>query len=113
MGNERLHQLREIAEREPDDALAQYGLGKAYLNAKRYDEAIETLSRAILVDPKYSAAYRDLGRAYLDSRRAAQAIKTLRKGISVAERRGDLQTVREMKVFMRRATRKLSKRGDG
>ncbi len=110
MGKDRLEQLREIAEREPDDALAQYGFGKALMRAGRYDEAIETLSRAILVDPRYSAAFRDLGRTYLESKRAAQAIKTFRRGIPIAEQRGDLQTVREMQIFMKRATRQLSKR---
>ena len=110
MGKDRLEQLREIAEREPDDALAQYGFGKALMRAGRYDEAIETLSRAILADPRYSAAFRDLGRTYLESKRAAQAIKTFRRGIPIAEQRGDLQTVREMQIFMKRATRQLSKR---
>ncbi len=110
MGKDRLEQLREIAEREPDDAMSQYGFGKALMGAGRYDEAIETLSRAILVDPNYSAAFRDLGRAYLESKRAAQAIKIFSRGIPIAEQRGDLQTVREMQIFMKRATRQLSKR---
>jgi tetratricopeptide (TPR) repeat protein len=42
----RLERLRLIAEQEPDDDLAQYGYGKACLDAGRLDEAIPALERA-------------------------------------------------------------------
>lgn len=109
MSDDRLEQLRRIAELEPDDVVAQYGLGRALLRAGRFQEAARALSRALALDPEYSAAHRDLGRAELEGGDAERAIETLRRGIAVARRRGDLQTVREMEVFLRRAERAVER----
>jgi Flp pilus assembly protein TadD len=107
---DRLEQLRQIAEREPDDDLAQYGFGKACLDSGRIEEAIQALSRATQLNRAYSAAYRDLGRALTEAGRVHDAIRTLRSGIQIAQKQGDLQTVREMEVFVKRTARKLQKK---
>jgi Flp pilus assembly protein TadD len=109
----RLEQLRLIAEREPDDEVAQYGFGKACLNNGLLEEAISALTRATQLNPGYSAAYRDLGRALSEAGRVHDSIRTLRSGIRVAQEQGDLQTVREMEVFLKRAERKLEKSQKG
>ncbi|MGH7267302.1 MAG: hypothetical protein ACREMB_20975, partial [Candidatus Rokuibacteriota bacterium] len=58
------------------------------------------------LEPDYSAAHRGLGRALeragrLDEARAAYAL-----GLEVATRTGDLQTRKEMEVFLRRLEKK-------
>jgi Flp pilus assembly protein TadD len=109
VSEDRLEQLRRIAEREPNDEVAQYGFGKACLDHGLLEEAIGALTRTTQINPGYSAAYRDLGRALSEAGRAYDAIRIFRSGIRVAQRQGDLQTVREMEVFMKRAARKLKK----
>jgi Flp pilus assembly protein TadD len=109
VSHDRLEQLREIAEREPNDEVAQYGFGKACLDRGLLEEAIGALTRATQIRSGYSAAYRDLGRALTEAGRPHDAIRTLRVGLQVAQKQGDLQTVREMEVFMKRAARKLQK----
>jgi Flp pilus assembly protein TadD len=106
---DRLEQLRTIAEREPDDDLAQYGFGKACLDHGLLEEAIDALTRATEINRGYSAAFRDLGRALAEAGRLQDAVRTLQSGIAVAQKQGDLQTVREMEVFVKRAKRKLEK----
>jgi Flp pilus assembly protein TadD len=106
---DRLEQLRQIAKREPDDDLAQYGFGKACLDCGLLEEAIRALTRATEINRRYSAAFRDLGRALTEAGRLHDAIQTFGSGIVVAQEVGDLQTVREMEVFMKRAKRKLEK----
>jgi tetratricopeptide (TPR) repeat protein len=109
VSEDRLEQLRRIAEREPSDDVAQYGFGKACLDGGLLEEAIAAFTRATQLNPGYSAAYRDLGRTLSEAGRPHDAIRILRSGIRVAQERGDLQTVREMEVFMKRAARKLTK----
>ena len=55
------------------------------------------------LDPHYTAAYRGLGRQLLEQGDTAGAIEVFERGLAVAEQTGDLQTAKEMEVFMRRA----------
>jgi tetratricopeptide (TPR) repeat protein len=100
---ERALRLRELLTRDPDDALSWFSLGRALLELGRHEEAQEPLRRALALDPGYTAAQRDLGRALLASGEAAEALRVLEAGLPAAEAAGDLQTAREMGVFIRRA----------
>ena len=100
---ERITRLRELLARDADDKLAWFSLGRALLELGRHEEACLPLRRAIALDPAYTAAQRDLGRALLASGEAAEATRVLEAGIPAAEQSGDLQTAREMRVFLRRA----------
>ncbi len=112
MTADRVAVLRKIAEQEPDDLVAQYGLGRALLGDGLAAEAIAPLRRALAIDPNHSAAWRDLGRALLEAGKPGESLAVLQRGIEVARKRGDLQTVREMEVFAKRADRAM-KRKDG
>jgi tetratricopeptide (TPR) repeat protein len=109
VSQERLAVLRRLAEQDPNDAVAWFGYGRACLAAEQADEARRAFERALALDPRWSAAWRDLGRARLEAGDAAAAVEALERGIEVARERGDLQTVREMEVFLKRARRRLAK----
>ncbi len=85
-----------------DGALLRYSLGSEYLKAGQPAEAATHLQEAVQRDPKYSAAWKLLGRALAEQGRADEALAAYREGIAVAEARGDVQAVKEMKVFARR-----------
>ena len=57
------------------------------------------------LDPGYSAAWKLLGKAAAAAGDAAAAIAAYRAGIEAAERKGDKQAVKEMRVFLRRLER--------
>jgi len=104
---ERVERLRELLARDPDDATTWFGLGRALLDLGRADEAVGPLRRSAALDPDYTAAHRDLGRALLESDAAREAAEVLESALEVAQRTGDLQTGREMEVFLSRARRAL------
>ncbi|PWT91827.1 MAG: hypothetical protein C5B54_04550 [Acidobacteria bacterium] len=97
-----LNDFLEAARLEPDDPLVLFGLATEYLKLNRYDEAISTSQHLIEVQKEYSAAYRLLGQAYTAKGNTVAAIETYEAGIVIAENKGDLQTKKEMEVFLHR-----------
>lgn len=85
-----------------DGALLRFGLGNAYAQQGRFEEAVMHLERAVELDPGYSAAWKALGKALTAAGRSEQALAVYRSGIAAAERKGDKQALREMEVFARR-----------
>ncbi len=108
---ERIRVLRRALAAMPEDATSWYGLGRALLELERGEEASQAFRRALAVRPDYSAAHRELGRARLAAGDRAGAAEALQRGLTVAERRGDLQTAREIRVFLRRLDRKEQRAG--
>lgn len=98
----KLEQLKELAQLEPDDPVTHYGLGCEHLRFKENDEAVAAFRRALELMPDYSAAHRDLGKALEKLGRVEEAIAAYRRGKEVACRKGDLQTEREIDVFLKR-----------
>ena len=64
--------------------------------------AANHLKQAVVLDPKYSAAWKQLGRALVESGQPADALLAYREGIAVAEAKGDKQAAKEMTVYARR-----------
>jgi folate-binding protein YgfZ len=94
--NERIAMFKEVLEFDPDDPLATFGLGSAYIQLNEYENAIPHLERATKVQKDYSAAYLNLGKCYEFLGRNELAAEAYRKGIEVANRKGDLMPMREM-----------------
>jgi Flp pilus assembly protein TadD len=93
---ERIRMFREVIEIDPDDPLATYGLGKAYIQLNQFEDALPHLERATQIQKDYSAAYLDLGKCHEFLGHSAEAAATYRAGIGVASRKGDLMPMREM-----------------
>jgi predicted Zn-dependent protease len=102
MDTERLAQFEALVALDPSDTVVRFGLGELYLQAEAFAQAAEQFAEILRLDPHYSAAYRYLGQAYAALGRRAEATETFQRGIAIAEARGDLQTVKEMRVFLRR-----------
>jgi predicted Zn-dependent protease len=85
-----------------DSALLRYSLGNAYYKEGQLDPAIAHLASAVEQDPGYSAAWKAYGKALADATRLDQAAHAYRQGIAVAEKNGDIQAAKEMRVFLRR-----------
>jgi Flp pilus assembly protein TadD len=89
---------------DPDDYFSHFGYASALFDAGHYQEAVREFREAIRLKPDYSAAIRDLGRALEKIGAFDEAAQVYREGIPIAERNGDLQTLKEMQVFLRRLT---------
>ena len=109
METSRADMFRKLLDRDSNNPMVLYSLGNELFKEEKYAEAKECLSRAVRNKPDYSVAYRTLGRALYELGEDAEARRVFTEGREVARRNGDLQTVKEIDVFVRR----LEKRGGG
>ena len=93
---ERIGMFEEVLEIDPDDPVATFGLGKAYVQLHQYEKAIPHLRHATEVQKDYSVAYLDLGKCYEFLGQTDEAIQQYKDGIAIASRKGDLMPMREM-----------------
>jgi Flp pilus assembly protein TadD len=98
----RLEQFRQVVEMDPEDYFSHFGYASALFDAGHYQEAVQEFRAAVRLKPDYSAAIRDLGRALEKIGAFDEAVRVYRDGMPIAERNGDLQTLKEMGVFLRR-----------
>ena len=94
--------FRKLLQRDPTNPMVQYSLGNELFKEGRYGEARDHLQRAVENKPDYSVAYRMLGRAHFELHEDTEARGVFLRGKEVASENGDLQTVKEIDVFMRR-----------
>jgi tetratricopeptide (TPR) repeat protein len=88
-----------------DGAPIRLLLASRYAAAGEIERALQHAEVAVRLDADYSAAWKLLGRMRSDSGRAEEAMDAYRQGILVAERRGDKQAAKEMRVFLKRLER--------
>jgi Flp pilus assembly protein TadD len=100
-----LETFEELAARAPGNVMVRYSLGREYLKARRYAEAEREFREAVRLKPDYSAAYRELGKSLGALGRPDEAREIYQRGADVACQKGDLQTKREIEVFLRRLER--------
>jgi predicted Zn-dependent protease len=97
-----INNLEKMLADGQDSLLLRFGLGQAYFKEQQYDNAIPHLQRALQFDKEYSAAWKLLGQSHTERGDREQAIATYEKGIEVAEKKGDIQAAKEMRVFLKR-----------
>src|ERR687884_1037741 len=102
METSRTEMFFKLLERDPENPMVLYSLGNELFKEEKYEEARDLLQRAIENKPDYSVAYRMLGRAHYELHENDEAKNVFLKGKEVARENGDLQTVREIDVFLRR-----------
>lgn len=85
----RIQQFKQMAEADPDNELGHFSLGKAYIDAGRFEDAVGSLSRAIELNPTMSKGYQLLGDALDRGGKRAKAIEVMTKGVTVADAQGD------------------------
>lgn len=85
-----------------DNPLLRFSLGNAYLKAGVIDKATMHLRAAVVQDGNYSAAWKLLGKALSQTSDVVGAKEAYLHGIAVANAKGDMQTAKEIAVFLRR-----------
>ena len=107
-----LERLERLLAGGKDNALLRFSLGSEYLKAGDAPGACAHLARALEQDPEYSAAWKLYGKALDESGRAHDALEAYRRGIEIAERKGDKQAAKEMRVFAQRIEKRGSQEAD-
>ncbi len=85
----RIEKFKRMTEADPDNELGHFSLGRMYLEAGRFDEAITCLCRTLVLNPKVSKAYKLLGEAYEKSGQREKAVEVLTRGVTIADDQGD------------------------
>lgn len=98
----RVDMFSKLLERDPENPMVLYSLGSELFKEERYTEASERLRKAVENKPDYSVAYRTLGRALYELEEDDEALRVFEEGRNIAQRNGDLQTVKEIDVFTKR-----------
>jgi Tfp pilus assembly protein PilF len=105
MAHDLIANLEALLAKGGENATLRLALASRYLDAGDAAAAAAHAEAAVRLDPEYSAAWKALGRALAAAGRGADALAAYERGIEVAERRGDQQAAKEMRVFLRRLER--------
>lgn len=99
---DKIERFEKILASGQDNAMLRFGLGSAYLAQGNGRKAAEHLAKAVESDPDYSAAWKLYGKALATTGDLPEARAAYQRGIITAERKGDIQAAKEMKVFLKR-----------
>ena len=88
--------FRQVLDIDPEDTLANYGLGSIAVEREEWETARTHLEKVIKEDPKYSVAYLALGKALKGLGLKDEAKNVWSEGIKVAAAKGDLMPANQM-----------------
>ena len=94
--NTRIEQFRKMAGDDPNNELGHFSLGREYLATGEYAAAVESLERALAINPNLTKAYQLVGTALLQLNQRDRAIGRLTEGVKRADERGDVMPRNEM-----------------
>ena len=89
-----------MAEKRPNDAMVQYGLGTELRKAGDLASAAAAFRACVAANPDYTAAWQELGSALVDAGARDEAIAAFRTGILVAERTGAWKPLEHMRRLL-------------
>ena len=94
--SQRESMFKQVLDIDPDDTLANYGLGSIAVEKGEWQVAKEHLERVLKQDSKYSVAYLALGKALKGLGRIEEAKEIWKEGIKVSAAKGDLMPANQM-----------------
>lgn len=92
----RIEQFRKMAQDDPGNELGHFSLGRAFLDAGQDAQAVQSLERALAINPNLSKAYQLVAAALLRQGQRQPAIDRLTEGVRKADERGDIMPRTEM-----------------
>jgi len=98
--NDRLAKLRQLAEQDPNNRFARYGLAMEYAGQGQLQEASDEFRRLLELDPDYVPAYLQAGRVFEQRNLSQLAGQIYAKGIEVASRRGEKRAADELQAAL-------------
>lgn len=99
MANSRIEPLKKLLAIDPNDEVAWFGLGKAYMGDQNFEEAVTALESCIRVKPTYSAAYYALAQSLQQLGRIDQCRQICAQGIDVSTKNGDAMVTKSLTVL--------------
>ena len=101
MPNPRIEPLKKVLAIDPNDDVAWFGLGKAYMDDGNFEEAVKALRQCIAVKPTYSAAYFALAQSLHKLNRLDECRQVCTAGILVSTKNGDAMVTKNLEALKR------------
>ena len=99
MPNPRIEPLKKVLAIDPNDEVAWFGLGKAYMEDGAFEEAANALRQCITVKPTYSAAYYALAHSLRTLNRLDECRAFCAAGIDVSTKNGDAMVTKNLEAL--------------
>lgn len=99
MPNPRIEPLKKVLAIDPNDEVAWFGLGKAYMEDGNFEEAATALRHCIAVKPAYSAAYYALAQSLKTLHQLDECRKVCATGIDVSTKNGDAMVTKNLEAL--------------
>jgi tetratricopeptide (TPR) repeat protein len=99
MPNPRIEPLKKVLGIDPNDDVAWFGLGKAYMEDGNFEEATKALRQCITVKPAYSAAYYALAQSLRSLNRLDECRAVCETGIEVSTKNGDAMVTKNLEAL--------------
>lgn len=99
MPNPRIEPLKKVLAIDPNDEVAWFGLGKAYMEDGNFEEAVNALRHCIRVKPTYSAAYYALAQSLHKLGRIEECRIVSATGIDVSTKNGDAMVTKNLELL--------------
>lgn len=99
MPNPRIEPLKKVLDIDPQDDVAWFGLGKAYMDDGNFDEAAKALRQCLTVKPTYSAAYYALAQSLHKLGRLDECRSICVTGIEVSTKNGDAMVTKNLEML--------------
>jgi Tfp pilus assembly protein PilF len=96
MPNPRIEPLKKVLGMDPNDEVAWFGLGKAYMDDGNFEEAANALRQCITVKPTYSAAYYALAQSLHKLNFVDECRTVCGTGIEVSTKNGDAMVTKNL-----------------
>ena len=96
MPNPRIEPLKKVLGMDPNDEVAWFGLGKAYMDDGNFEEAANALRQCITVKPTYSAAYYALAQSLHKLNLLDECRTVCATGIEVSTKNGDAMVTKNL-----------------
>ena len=99
MANRRIEPLRKVLAIDPNDEVAWFGLGKAYMEDANFEEAAKALRQCVIVKPTYSAAHYALAQSLEKLGRIDECRTVCATGIDVSTKNGDAMVTKNFELL--------------
>ena len=99
MANRRIEPLKKVLAIDPNDEVAWFGLGKAYMEDANFEEAAKALQQCVIVKPTYSAAYYALAQSLEKLGRIEECQTVCATGIDISTTNGDMMVTKNLEIL--------------
>lgn len=96
MKPDRLSQLQQFLEQDPNDPFVKYGIAMEYTGSGKFEEALKWFDRIKTDHPDYLPLYYQYGMTLIQTGDEEEAEEVLRAGIELAKQKEDRKTQNEL-----------------